>query len=101
MTQPFPENSRRAFLSQAMKLGAGSLLVGSAARAHAANPGGSGATTVAASAPLPESYRHWQDSARRLIEPLAALMQPGRADLEIAGAPSDHDHIGSAEKLDN
>ena len=40
---------------------------------------------------LPPPYRHWQDSARRLLEPLAALMQPGRADLAIAGAASDHD----------
>jgi len=40
---------------------------------------------------LPASYLHWQDSARRLLEPLAALMHPGRADLDIAGAPSDQD----------
>ena len=40
---------------------------------------------------LPSPYLHWQDSARRLLEPLAALMQPGRADLAIAGAASDHD----------
>ncbi len=37
------------------------------------------------------SYRHWQLAARRLLEPLAALMHPGRADLEIAGGASDHD----------
>ena len=40
---------------------------------------------------LPATYRHWQDSARRLLEPLAALMQPGRAELPIIGPPSDHD----------
>src|SRR3954468_8302003 len=40
---------------------------------------------------LPETYRHWQSAARRLLEPLAGLMQPGRASLEIQGAPSDHD----------
>ncbi|RXK54535.1 DUF2264 domain-containing protein [Oleiharenicola lentus] len=48
---------------------------------------------------LPASYRHWQDAARRLLEPLAALMQPGRADLPIAGAPSDHD--AQADRLES
>ncbi|HEY0865369.1 MAG TPA: DUF2264 domain-containing protein [Lacunisphaera sp.] len=49
--------------------------------------------------PLPASYLHWQDSARRLLEPLAALMHPGRADLDIAGAPSDHDR--QADRLES
>jgi len=49
--------------------------------------------------PLPASYLHWQDSARRLLEPLAALMHPGRADLDIAGAPSDHDQ--QADRLES
>ena len=48
---------------------------------------------------LPAAYRHWQDSARRLLEPLAALMAPGRADLPIAGAPSDHD--AQADRLES
>jgi hypothetical protein len=48
---------------------------------------------------LPAAYRHWQDAARRLLEPLAALMQPGRADLPIAGAPSDHD--AQADRLES
>ncbi len=48
---------------------------------------------------LPASYLHWQDSARRLLEPLAALMHPGRADLDIAGAPSDHDR--QADRLES
>jgi hypothetical protein len=48
---------------------------------------------------IPPSYLHWQDSARRLLEPLAALMQPGRADLDIAGAPSDHDR--QADRLES
>ncbi|MGJ8640693.1 MAG: DUF2264 domain-containing protein [Opitutaceae bacterium] len=39
----------------------------------------------------PESYLHWQKAARDLLEPLAALMQPGRACLDIKGPPSDHD----------
>jgi hypothetical protein len=47
----------------------------------------------------PPSYLHWQDSARRLLEPLAALMHPGRADLAIAGAPSDHDR--QADRLES
>ena len=40
---------------------------------------------------LPAAYRHWQLAAKKLLEPLAALMRPGAADLAIAGAPSDHD----------
>jgi hypothetical protein len=38
---------------------------------------------------IPESYRHWQNAARKLLEPLAALMQPGRADLDRR-ADADH-----------
>ncbi len=49
--------------------------------------------------PFPASYLHWQDSARRLLEPLAALMHPGRADLDITGAPSDHDR--KADRLES
>lgn len=48
---------------------------------------------------LPATYRHWQDSARRLIEPLAALMQAGRADLPIIGPASDHD--AQADRLES
>jgi hypothetical protein len=48
---------------------------------------------------LPPSYRHWQDAARRLLDPLAALMQAGRADLPIAGAASDHDK--QADRLES
>jgi hypothetical protein len=40
--------------------------------------------------PPPSPYRSWQLAAKRLLEPLAALMHPGRADLEIAGPASDH-----------
>lgn len=49
--------------------------------------------------PLPAPYRHWQNSARRLLEPLAALMRPGHADLPLAGAPSDHDK--QADRLES
>ncbi len=49
--------------------------------------------------PVPDSYRHWQLSARRLLEPLAALMQPGRAELPLAGHPSDHD--AQADRLES
>lgn len=48
---------------------------------------------------MPETYRHWQDAARRLLDPLAALMQPGRADLAIAGPASDHDR--PADRLES
>ncbi|RME70441.1 MAG: DUF2264 domain-containing protein [Verrucomicrobia bacterium] len=37
--------------------------------------------------------------ARRLLEPLAALMQPGRADLPIIGPASDHD--AQADRLES
>jgi hypothetical protein len=47
---------------------------------------------------MPSAYRHWQLAARRLLEPLAALMQAGHADLPIAGAPSDHD--AQADRLE-
>lgn len=47
----------------------------------------------------PPSYVHWQDAARRLLEPLAALMQPGRADLPLAGPASDHD--AQADRLES
>ena len=47
----------------------------------------------------PAAYRHWQNQARRLLEPLAALMQPGKADLPIAGPASDHDR--QADRLES
>lgn len=47
----------------------------------------------------PESYRHWKNAARQLLEPLAALMQPGRADLDIKGPTSDHD--AQADRLES
>lgn len=48
---------------------------------------------------LPPSYLHWQDSARQLLEPLAALMHPGRADLPLIGPASDHD--AQADRLES
>jgi len=48
---------------------------------------------------VPAPYTHWQVQLRRLLEPLATLMQPGRADLPIAGAPSDHD--AQADRLES
>jgi hypothetical protein len=48
---------------------------------------------------LSPSYLHWQNAARGLLEPLAALMQPGHADLAIAGAASDHDR--QADRLES
>lgn len=47
----------------------------------------------------PNPYAHWQAAARRLLAPLAALMQPGRADLAIAGRASDHD--AQADRLES
>lgn len=51
------------------------------------------------SASLPPTYRHWQDAARDLLQPLVALMQPGRAALDIAGPASDHD--AQADRLES
>lgn len=48
--------------------------------------------------PPPAAYRHWQLQAKRLLEPLAKLMHPGRASLEIAGPASDHD--AQADRLE-
>ena len=48
---------------------------------------------------VPEPYRRWQSHARQLLAPLAALMQPGRADLPIKGRASDHD--ASADRLES
>jgi len=48
---------------------------------------------------VPEAYRHWRDVARRLLEPLAALMEPGHASLPIAGNASDHD--AQADRLES
>ncbi len=50
------------------------------------------------SPPLPAAYRHWQLQAKRLLEPLVALMHPGRADLAITGPSSDHD--AQADRLE-
>jgi hypothetical protein len=44
-------------------------------------------------------YRHWQLQALRLLEPLAALMTPGRACLPIEGPASDHD--AQADRLES
>ncbi|MCF7687401.1 MAG: DUF2264 domain-containing protein [Cephaloticoccus sp.] len=49
--------------------------------------------------PVPAAYRNWQQQAKRLLEPLAALMQPGLADLSIKGIASDHD--AQADRLES
>ncbi|MBI5770451.1 MAG: DUF2264 domain-containing protein [Verrucomicrobia bacterium] len=48
---------------------------------------------------MPTPYRHWQLAAKKLLEPLAALMRPGAADLAIAGPASDHDK--QADRLES
>ncbi|MEO6002272.1 MAG: DUF2264 domain-containing protein [Opitutus sp.] len=47
----------------------------------------------------PDCYRRWQAHARALLEPLAALMQEGHADLAIRGRASDHD--AQADRLES
>ncbi|MBK1876662.1 DUF2264 domain-containing protein [Pelagicoccus mobilis] len=47
---------------------------------------------------VPASYRKWQNYARALIEPLADLMEEGRANLDIEGMASDHDE--NADRLE-
>ncbi len=39
---------------------------------------------------LPAAYRFWTGAAERLLRPLAALMEDGRADLAIEGQASNH-----------
>jgi len=76
------------------------LLAATGLALHGATPAASSPPPSVPVAPvkLPVPYVHWQDSARRLIEPLSVLMQPGRADLDIHGAPSDHD--AQADRLE-
>jgi hypothetical protein len=45
------------------------------------------------------AYAHWRASARTLLEPLAALMAPGRAALPLPGRASDHD--AQADRLES
>jgi len=47
----------------------------------------------------PADYLRWQGHARGLLGPLAALMEPGRADLPLRGRPSDHD--ARADRLES
>ncbi len=49
-----------------------------------------GATTVAAVSSTTDPYAWWQHAAESLLQPLAALMQPGKADLPLAGQASNH-----------
>jgi hypothetical protein len=83
MTHREPDWMRRDFLKAAAAVGGASVAgLWSGPRVAAAAPAGPGGGS------LPESYLHWQAAARRLIEPLAALMVPGRADLPILGQAS-------------
>jgi len=47
----------------------------------------------------PTPYAHWLVRTRQMLEPLAALMKPGAADLAIHGLPSDHD--AQADRLES
>ncbi|MDQ8196773.1 DUF2264 domain-containing protein [Pelagicoccus enzymogenes] len=47
---------------------------------------------------VPASFRTWQNHARSLMEPLVALMEPGKAQLDIEGMASDHD--ANADRLE-
>ena len=51
---------------------------------------GAAATGVAATASSPDSYDWWRNAAESLLLPLAALMQPGKADLPLRGQASNH-----------
>jgi hypothetical protein len=50
---------------------------------------GVGAGAVITPGPV-GGYQHWRDSARRLLEPLAALMVPGQCSLPLIGQPSEY-----------
>ena len=82
---------RRQFLKLAAVAGASAAWpLRSAAAVASSAPSASHAAS-----PVPETYRHWQRQARRLLEPLLRLAEPGRAALPIHGpasangAPSD------------
>lgn len=47
---------------------------------------------------VPPSYRAWQNHAKALIDPLAALMEDGKSQLDIEGMASDHD--ANADRLE-
>src|SRR4051812_3854270 len=44
------------------------------------------------------AYEHWRSSAESLLRPLAALMQPGKADLPLPGLASNHGPV--ADRLE-
>jgi hypothetical protein len=73
-----PPIFRREFLRLAAAAGAGTML--SRSVMSAASPG--------EAVPMPAAYRHWQAQARRLLEPVARLFQPGYASIPLAGPPS-------------
>lgn len=54
---------------------------------------------MTAPATPPPTYAAWQAHARALLEPLAALMHPGRAAIPLPGRPSDHD--AQADRLES
>lgn len=82
---------RRQFLKTAALAGA-STFAPRAITALAAAPAVTPADNV------PATYRHWQAQARSLLEPLAALMAPGRAGLGLAGPASANG--ASADRLE-
>ncbi len=49
-------------------------------------------------APYPESYLHWQDTARELLEALMKLTRPDGSEVELTGNASDHD--ANADRLE-
>lgn len=51
------------------------------------------------STPTPSPYAHWLTRTRQMLDPLAALMRPGQADIPISGLPSDHD--AQADRLES
>lgn len=51
---------------------------------------GAAATGVAATASSPDAYDWWRSAAESLLQPLVALMQPGKADLPLRGQASNH-----------
>jgi len=49
-----------------------------------------GASSIAASLDPTDPYNWWRSAAESLLRPLAALMQPGKADLPLRGQASNH-----------
>ena len=47
---------------------------------------------------LPETYTHWRDTAKQLLDPLMRIAPAGGSEIPLEGPPSDHD--ANADRLE-